>query len=70
MTGRTALQRTGCRGALQIKPADWKENGHILVCISFSPFKRPQGGRVARQQAEIAPQMFGPQPFCVAKYLA
>ncbi len=63
MTGRTALQRTGRRGALQIKTADRKESGHCLVPISFSAFKRPQGRRAARRQAEIARQMFGLQPF-------
>lgn len=45
MTDRAALQRTGRGGALQIKPADWKDNGHPLVPVvpvSFSAFTRPQ----------------------------
>src|SRR6266850_3576919 len=48
---------------LQIKTADWEENGQRLLPNSFSAFKRPQGRRAARLQTVIARRMFGLQPF-------
>jgi hypothetical protein len=45
MTGRTALQRTGPGGALQIKVAGWKTAGTVWCLFRF----RPSRGRKAAQ---------------------